>query len=182
MGAAFALVYVFVFLFIIMKAVKVAKKNGGKGFISDPNYQSPAYKATMDAIAKGAAEAGAEIKQSFAGSLQNVDTVVSRPVNQSPAPASPVTTPVNSQTFSTPMKQPSVHANLLSKEPAVNRLMDDREHDWLARQLADERVAKRRMSAMFELKAEHEANCDAHANKLQHIANCDADGIDTARA
>lgn len=64
-----------------------------------------------------------------------------------------------------------------NKEPAVTRLMDDREHDWLARQLSEERAAKRRMSAMFELKQEHAANCDAYDLKSSHAANCDAEGV-----
>lgn len=61
----------------------------------------------------------------------------------------------------------------------VSRDMEDREHDWLAHQLAEERQAKRRMSAMFGLKLEHEENCAAEANRRFHQNNCDAGGIDT---
>ena len=78
----------------------------------------------------------------------------------------------------------------------VNKLMDDREHDWLAMQLAEERAAKYRMCDMFDMKksygsapvgaasiakAVHAANCDAAAIRNAHAAECDAEGIDTAQ-
>ncbi len=82
----------------------------------------------------------------------------------------------------------------------VNKLMDDREHDWLAMQLAEERAAKYRMCDMFDMKksfasapinatggaasiakAVHAANCDAAAIRNIHAAECDAEGIDTAK-
>ena len=64
-----------------------------------------------------------------------------------------------------------------ANEPAINRLMDDRDHDWLAGQLAEERAAKRRMSVMFELKQEHAANCDSDDLKRFHEAHCDANDV-----
>ncbi len=136
---AFGLIYVIVFLFIVVKAVQLGKKNGFKEYLNDPGHQSPAYKAAVEPL-QTRAEMMAEAKK---GSAQS---------------------------------------NILKKEPAVNRLMDDREHDWLARQLRDERVAKYKMSEMFDLKREHAANCDAEMLKRFHAENCDADGIDTARA
>ncbi|MBR5359857.1 MAG: hypothetical protein IK123_03110 [Lachnospiraceae bacterium] len=70
----------------------------------------------------------------------------------------------------------------MHREPPVNRLMDDREHDWLAGQLRDERTAKRRMSDMFDLKMDHSRNCDAEMLRQFHSSNCDAEGVDTAKA
>lgn len=70
----------------------------------------------------------------------------------------------------------------MHREPPINRLMDDREHDWLAGQLRDERAAKRRMSDMFDLKMEHSRNCEAEMLRQFHTAHCDAEGIDTAKA
>ena len=89
--------------------------------------------------------------------------------------------PVQTQELRTVKKVPAVHANMLTKEAPVNKLMDDREHDWLAGQLREEKAAKRRMSDMFELKAYHAANCDAETLKRFHAANCDAEGVDTAQ-
>ena len=78
-------------------------------------------------------------------------------------------------------KRPAAHRSAESDKSAVNRLMDDREHDWLARQLREERIAKSRMSDMFELKREHADNCEAHEIKSAHMDNCDAEGtVDTA--
>ena len=136
MGAAFGLIYVIVIFVIIAKVVKNAGKNGKSIFGS--SGQSPAYKAVMDALDKGAAAAG---------NITNdkIKTTVS------------------------------------SKETPVNRLLDDREHDWLAGQLREERAAKKRMSDMFELKAYHEANCDAEALRRFHASDCDAEGIDAAQ-
>ncbi len=63
------------------------------------------------------------------------------------------------------------------------KTMEDREHDWLARQLAYERAAKGRMSDMFNLKNEHRANCDAGMLRDSHRANCDAEMLrDSHRA
>ncbi len=70
----------------------------------------------------------------------------------------------------------------MHREPPVSRLMDDREHDWLAGQLRDERAAKRRMSDMFDLKMEHAHNCEAEMLRQFHASNCDANQVDTARA
>ncbi len=79
-------------------------------------------------------------------------------------------------------REPTVTASNMRKEAPVNRLMDDREHDWLAGQLREERAAKRRMSDMFDLKMEHTRNCEAEMLRDFHSSNCDAEGIDTARA
>lgn len=63
---------------------------------------------------------------------------------------------------------------------AVSKVMEDRDHDWLARQLAEEKNALYRMSDMFELKQAHSKNCDAENVRRYHEEHCDADGIDTA--
>lgn len=47
------------------------------------------------------------------------------------------------------------------------RRLEDRENDWLARQLREEKASEKRFSAMFGL-------------KLEHALRCDADGIDKA--
>ncbi len=179
---AFGLIYVIVFLFIVVKAVQLGKKNGFKEYLNDPGHQSPAYKAAVEPL-QARAEMMAEAKkgsaQNGSGNLSTLEPVVSRPINSATTvKKEPM---ISSIETSKAYKAVSAHTNMMSKEPAVNRLMDDREHDWLARQLRDERVAKYKMSEMFELKREHAANCDAEMLKRFHAENCDADGIDTAR-
>lgn len=60
-------------------------------------------------------------------------------------------------------------------------LKDDRDGDWLANQMREERRSLFRMSEMFGLKIQHASNCDAYALKSEHHRNCDATGIDTGR-
>ncbi len=62
----------------------------------------------------------------------------------------------------------------------IHYLMEDRKHDWLARQLAEERIAKKRMRDMFGFKEIHSDNCEARMIREEHQANCEAHGIDTA--
>ena len=61
-------------------------------------------------------------------------------------------------------------------------LSDDRNNDWLARQLADEHKAFRATSEMFDLKIEHASHCDARLLAQFHARNCDAEHVDTANA
>jgi hypothetical protein len=57
-------------------------------------------------------------------------------------------------------------------------LKDDRNSDWLARQLRDEARAMNNISDMFQLKQQHANKCDAEFIKRFHESNCDADGVD----
>ena len=156
MGAVAGLIYVFVLFFIIAKVIKSAGKKGPGALFGNMNQQSPAYKAAMENIQKR--------EDMMSASAQ---TVTAKPEAAHSENAAQIA-----------MKKSFTSA---VKEPSVNRLMDDRDHDWLARQLRDERAAKRKMSEMFDLKREHANNCDAEALKRFHEANCDAEDIDTAR-
>ncbi len=66
-----------------------------------------------------------------------------------------------------------------------NAFVDDKNNDWLAKQLEEEKKIQGRLSEMFGLrynaKKDHEANCDAARIKKEHEKNCNADGIDTAK-
>ncbi|MBQ0027817.1 MAG: hypothetical protein KBS96_04365 [Lachnospiraceae bacterium] len=64
---------------------------------------------------------------------------------------------------------------------SLSASMENRGNDWLAKQLAEERIAKKRMSDMFNLKQQHEDNCDAARNRAMHYNNCDAGGVDIAK-
>ncbi|MCR5420668.1 MAG: hypothetical protein K6E98_06670 [Lachnospiraceae bacterium] len=57
-------------------------------------------------------------------------------------------------------------------------LLDDRNNDWLAKQLNEEKKSKQLISEMFQLKQEHLNNCDAEFIKRFHASNCDAQAID----
>ncbi len=56
-------------------------------------------------------------------------------------------------------------------------MMEDRQDDWLARQLREESRRKLEISAMLDLKMSHEGNCDADALRQMHQENCDAEQI-----
>ena len=57
-------------------------------------------------------------------------------------------------------------------------LRDDRNNDWLARQLRDEHKAFKATSEMFDLKIEHASHCDAKLLEQFHKRNCSAEGVD----
>lgn len=59
-------------------------------------------------------------------------------------------------------------------------LRDDKNNDWLARQLRDEHKAFKATSEMFDLKIEHASHCDARILEQFHRRNCDASGVDLA--
>ncbi len=64
------------------------------------------------------------------------------------------------------------------REVLVTKMMEDREHDWLAGQLAEEKRALRRMSEMFDIKISCSKSWDAEALKRFHAENCSAEGVD----
>ena len=180
MGALFGIIYIGVFAYIIGKVIK---KNGVKGLMSNPDHRSPAHNAAMEAINKGAmaANGNSTRSQTSVDDLRTFEPVVSKAEIATSA-ARPVVTSRSDASPAEVFKTSFSHSGAMRKEAPVSRLMDDREHDWLAGQLREEKAAKRRMSAMFELKAEHAADCDAETLKRFHASNCDAEGVDTARA
>lgn len=98
----------------------------------------------------------------------------------------PVTTHANTSASNVPniyKKKPKasgVNAHM-SKEKGNDYKWEDRRHDWLADQMADERQAQKRMSEMFQLKLEHRYNCEAEMLKQFHESHCDADSVDSAK-
>ena len=56
-------------------------------------------------------------------------------------------------------------------------LLEDRENDWLARQIREESECERHFSAMYGLKRQHAANCDADSLRREHEENCDAEEL-----
>ena len=72
----------------------------------------------------------------------------------------------------------SVSRDMGDKKNSV--LRDDKENDWLARQLREEHRAFKVTSEMFDLKIEHASHCDARLLEQFHKRNCDAEGIDLA--
>ncbi|MBR2529478.1 MAG: hypothetical protein IKE35_00450 [Lachnospiraceae bacterium] len=72
----------------------------------------------------------------------------------------------------------SVSRDMGDKRSSV--LRDDKNNDWLARQLRDEHKAFKATSEMFDLKIEHASHCDARIMEQFHRRNCDASGVDLA--
>ena len=67
----------------------------------------------------------------------------------------------------------------MAREKINIRGWEDRRNDWLARQMAEERAAQKRMSEMFQMKMEHRYNCEAEMLKQFHETRCDASEVDT---
>ena len=72
----------------------------------------------------------------------------------------------------------SVSRDMSDKNSSV--LRDDKNNDWLARQLREEHRAFKMTSEMFDLKIEHASHCDARILEQFHRRNCDASGVDLA--
>ncbi len=72
----------------------------------------------------------------------------------------------------------SVSRDMGDKSNSV--LRDDRNNDWLAKQLRDEHRAFKMTSEMFDLKIEHASHCDARLLEQFHRRNCTAEGVDLA--
>ena len=94
------------------------------------------------------------------------------------------TRPVPPQQVPVQVMQPSRKRNSgvnahMAREKINIRGWEDRRNDWLARQMAEERVAQRRMSEMFQMKMEHRYNCEAEMLKQFHETRCDASEVDT---
>ena len=64
-------------------------------------------------------------------------------------------------------------------ERATHTLMENRNSDWLAEELRDEKRALYRINAMFGQQMEHKQICDARMLKEYHLEHCSAGGIDT---
>lgn len=77
-------------------------------------------------------------------------------------------------------------------DKAMVTLMEDRRHDWLAKQLKEERELQYKLYDMFQirikdkgmledsasqLRLEHSSDCDAHNVRVEHSQNCDADMV-----
>ena len=59
----------------------------------------------------------------------------------------------------------------------MSALIEDRQHDWLARQLREERSLWKRGEGLLDLGAAHDASCDARKLKRMHMLQHD-DSID----
>lgn len=75
-------------------------------------------------------------------------------------------------------KNSGVNAHM-AREKVNLRSWEDRRNDWLARQMAEEQIAKRRVSEMFQMKMEHRYNCEAEMLRQFHEARCEANEVDT---
>ena len=62
-------------------------------------------------------------------------------------------------------------------QTSVGNIKDNRENDWLAKQLRAEQASQEVISDMFQLKREHLNNCEADYIKREHANNCDAEQV-----
>ena len=85
---------------------------------------------------------------------------------------------VNNYNYSTGSQNVSI-SQLRAGESrdGMSALIEDRQHDWLARQLREEKRAKKRGESLLDLGASHDASCDAREVKRLHILQHD-DSID----
>lgn len=60
-----------------------------------------------------------------------------------------------------------------------NKLHDDLDNDWLAKQRREEARALSMTVEMFDLRWQHSNDCDAEYLRRFHESSCDAHGIDT---
>ncbi len=95
---------------------------------------------------------------------------VNRPVSTMQKPV-----PVSSVQRSRKNNGVNVH---MAREKINIRGWEDRKGDWLAKQMAEEKISEKRVSEMFQLKLEHRYNCEAEMMKQFHEAACDAAGVD----
>lgn len=112
--------------------------------------------------------------------------------NASNVPTSVSVTPKTTKTNANPsFKKGSVNKNLVH-DKGYSALRDDRSNDWLARQIAEERLLNRRMAEMFSMRGTHSSSCEAEMIKRfhedhcdskelreEHRKNCDAEAIDS---
>ena len=111
-------------------------------------------------------------------SLPNHPRGVPADTGMSPAPQTVRQTVVSGQA-SYPARKKNSGVNVhMTREKIDLRSWEDRKNDWMARQMAEERVAKRRMSEMFQMKMEHRYNCEAEMLKQFHEARCNAGEVD----
>ena len=123
----------------------------------------------------------------FAGSAAKANAKKTKKMTLSQKASLP-TDPSQYETTNSRNSSPKSSANAMNlrkKNDASNkayRLLENRENDWLARQLREEAVSAKRFSAMYGLKRMHEANCPARSLRNEHRENCDAEGIDSGTA
>ena len=155
MGNIFSIVVIFFFVMIFLSKNNKKSKN-------EKSNNAQAMQKYEAALAKGNAAKRAAPPQAVA-------IPVSKPLPSATAKAS------------VPAYNNSNHRHKTANEAIGNKLMDDRNNDWLANQLREEHRAFKKTSEMFELKIEHVAHCDARYIEQFHHRYCDANKIDTAR-
>ncbi len=106
---------------------------------------------------------------------QGADKKQAKPA--SPAQTYKPTAPAQMAYRPTKKKNSGVNAHMAREKINIGG-WEDRRNDWLARQMAEERIAARRMSEMFQLKQEHHYNCEAEMLRQFHEVRCEANEVD----
>lgn len=78
-------------------------------------------------------------------------------------------------------KIPNTSGNHVRKEkPLEMSCYEDRDNDWLANQMREERAALYRLQDMFSFRMQGRNITDAELLKEFHVEHCDADRVDRA--
>ena len=157
-----AVIYIIVIVFIVVRVLKKAKQVTDEG-AGARNKIANTIRSTAQNQQSATVQRPLSVSQSVAGTGQRAE-------NRQVAYSNSKRTVANNGV--------SKH---MAKESRDMSLRDDRHHDWLARQLAEERRAKAMVSEMFKLKMEHRSSCEVEMIKQFHADHCDAGAVDTAR-
>lgn len=157
---------VFTFLFYIVIITLIVRRFRLRGERNSSTSRKPVQRVDM-------VDTSAD---SVSRPVQNQSTT---PVQSQPvAPVRPPQTAAGTQrmpAYQQPVKRENGISSHMTKEKINRGGWEDRKHDWLARQMAEERVAKKRMSEMFQLKEEHKYNCEAEMLRQFHESHCEAE-------
>lgn len=124
-----------------------------------------------------------KVKQKSSGSDNLKQSVTYR--NATPRQVARVQRPVSNAVGTKPVaSKADVTSKGISRSMVVEDRtflsMEDRKGDWLAKQRNEERILGRQMSAMFQLREEHQSQCEAELIRQFHEVHCESDDIDTA--
>lgn len=160
---------VFTFLFYIVIITLIVRRFRIRGERSGSTDRKPVQSQTATPVPNQfAGEVQAPVQQNMSRSQGQVAPPVRVPQT------APGTQPQRTA-YQQPVKRESGISTHMTKEKINRAGWEDRKHDWLARQMAEERTAKRRVSEMFQLKEEHKYNCEAEMLRQFHESHCEAE-------
>ncbi len=161
---------VFTFLFYIVIITLIVRRFRARGERSSSTVRKPVQSQSAVPVQNSlAGEAQVPVQK------QSVSQNQGQPIAPVGVPQATTGAQPQRTVYQQPVKRESGISTHMTKEK-INRVgWEDRKHDWLARQMAEERAAKRRVSEMFQLKEEHKYNCEAEMLRQFHESHCEAE-------